>query len=646
MRRKLWWGVGVAVVIVLVAIGVAGYLWAKQVRADAYAGRTYLQVGVTELKAGRLDTAHANFAAASDSFAQVQSDLGPRWIEHVPVAGRQVRAVDQLATLGASGATLGEDATSILTTIGSQTAGGSVNTLIAKSSPHVLSALTALDQINEIRPQLSTAGLVSPVATVVVRAQRQLDQIDPTLTKISAYSPVLRYLLSGEHRLVVVSQNSAELRPTGGYAGSYAVLDIGPSGISMERYGDATQLGSSTLQLAPPTGARMSPHYLPFRDANWWIDFPSSAKTMLSLWNTIQPAVPTADGIVAIDVVTVQQLLAEFGPIHVAEFNTTFTAANLLPTLTTMIQKDTAGETKAQAASRKDVLTPPSRDLLSKLTHLQSDQILPTAVVLRNLVDQKRVQVYLGDATAQAGVTALGWSGAVAEPQDTTDVLGVVNAVVWASKMNIGVHKAIDYQVRLGAGGTATTKLTLTYRKDASQLLTNPRPWFGNYLRVYRPVGTKLTGSTSQRSMTAASAQHKAAIIAPSMRTDEKLPLATIAAGFDLNPGETRVQTYDSTVTHALGAGAGVAIAHMPSTAAVTNTPGLSHYRLLLIKQPDLEDIATTVHVSVPTGWKVVKASAWWRSTGTTVPVSVHGGVVTFTGPLTSDTVLNVVMSK
>ena len=70
------------------------------------------------------------------------------------------------------------------------------------------------------------------------------------------------------------------------------------------------------------------------------------------------------------------------------------------------------------------------------------------------------------------------------------------------------------------------------------------------------------------------------------------------------------------------------------------------YYRLLLVKQADLEEIPTTVTVTVPQGWTVAGADARRRNSGEAVDVKTTAGTVTLTTELEADTLLDLVLTK
>ncbi len=133
----------------------------------------------------------------------------------------------------------------------------------------------------------------------------------------------------------MVSQDGAELRPTGGWAGSFGIVDVGASGVKLESYQDVFVLPEPPVRVVPPLGALQSTKFN-FRNANWWIDFPTSAEAMLGFWNACRQQ--PVDGIVLVDTVVMADLLRVLGPVTVPLHKETFTSENLLGRLLYLTQ--------------------------------------------------------------------------------------------------------------------------------------------------------------------------------------------------------------------------------------------------------------------------------------------------------------------
>jgi hypothetical protein len=642
MGRRAWWIVLGVLAVVAVGLGLLGYAWVQQIQDIAQHGKQSLESGLGALEKKDAAGAERDFADAEADFRRVHGLVGPQWLQAIPLIGAQLRAVDGIATIGTEGASAGGQAAQVLSIVWVKDAHVGVNALLKASKPQVLSAMGSLEKIATASSDLDPDGLLPPLADAVAAMQKALGPMQPLLNRAGSLTSITTYLLGSEHRFLVVSQNNTELRPTGGFMGTYGLLTVGPEGISLEKYADIYSLPATTLKVPAPPGAATISSTLKLRDANWWVDFPTSATTILDFYDHLEKPQPKVDGVIGIDLVTIKTLLAEFGPITLPEYGKTFTADNVIKTLTVLIQEELAPQ---GGQARKSVLGPLGTELLHRMMNAHGDQFLPLAKTLIGLADARRVQVFTRVSGVQSSLVAIGWSGAINPPPDTTDLLAVVNAVVWPSKMNYGVQKSIDYRVALNADGSADTDLTLGYVKKDGLKIAAQRTWFGNYLRVYRTSGTTLTGSSSTRSMSPAGLP-EGVEVKPEMVTDAT-GLPAVTAGFGVQQGETRTEKFRNHVPHALVAGSGAALPGMPASASPTSgSSATMHYRLLMVQQADLEDAATTVTVTVPAGWKVQSASAWRRNSGDQVAVTVSGGTVTLSSPLSADTILDVQLVK
>jgi hypothetical protein len=322
---------------------------------------------------------------------------------------------------------------------------------------------------------------------------------------------------------------------------------------------------------------------------------------------------PKIDGVVAIDIPTIRDLLKIFGPITVPESAVPLTADNVLEQLTYLVEFDNGGAPDKSLRKKQAALSF-AAELLRQITHLSNDQFLPTMNALATSTNEKHVQLSFNDATAQAALLALGWGGAIDPPAGTTDLLAVSNGVIKASKANIGVTKTLDYAVALQADGTADTNAKLGYKKSSLQLLGVPRQWMGNYVRVHRGVGTTevAAGSTAFETL------------------EDATGLPTFGDYFRLEPAAAANLVLHSAVPQAMRPADG----------------DTWHYQLLLVKQADLANTAATVTVTAPAGWKVSGSSASFRVSGTAVPVTAGPGSVSVKTPLKQDLVLDVTLVK
>ena len=239
--------------------------------------------------------------------------------------------------------------------------------------PHADSALVSLVTVASRIDGLSTEGLVPPLASATTEVQELARPVRVLLRRSQAMLELERYVFSGQHRFLLVSQNSAELRPTGGFMGSYGLIEFGPEGFHLTRYAAIETLPRDTLNLPIPPGRQVQYNHYYFRNANWWMDFPTTAAQMLPFWENLKQ--PPIDGIVAIDIPAIRDLVELFGPITVPESEVPLTAENLLDQLMYIVEHKMVDAGPA----RKQVLVSLSEELLDRIETMKAGEVLPLA---------------------------------------------------------------------------------------------------------------------------------------------------------------------------------------------------------------------------------------------------------------------------
>lgn len=610
MGGRVRWIVGGAVTVLLVSLGAWGAVTAKDFYTAASAGKAQAIAGVHAFEAKDFATAAAAFADAQAQFTHARGLLGPEWLRGLPWVGRQLSAADDLTAIGAEASSAGSAATGFMTQVKSISGEGGLGRMVQTARPFLDSALSSLVVVAQHSQRLSTDGLVSPLADAVAEVQQQLLPLRHVLDRSESLLNLERYFFSAQHRFLVPAQNNAEIRPTGGFPGTYGLVEFGPEGLKLSSFKDVLALPRDTLNLPNPDGRVANRHFY-FRNANWWIDFPTSANVMLQLWQNMRQ--PQVDGIIAIDLPTIRGLLEVFGAITVPESKIPLTADNVVERLSYIVELEFSGHTW-DSPKKKEAVVSLAGAVVDRLVHPREGELAATIESLARSASERHIQVYLTDPDAQANVVKVGWSGAIDPPDGMTDLVAVSNAIILPGpKANLGVDKSLDYTVSFAGNGTASTTLGLGYRKGSENPLGEHQRLLSNYVRVHRATGTVLTG--------------KAPGIA---QLNDATKLPTFAHFFQLESGASTTVTVSTSVPGALR----------------FDSDGTAHYRLLIVKQADLVDADLTVQVTAPEGWQVASAAGTWRGTGDSVAGVVSGNSVRFAQSLRQDVVIDVVLTK
>ncbi|MFH1192802.1 MAG: DUF4012 domain-containing protein, partial [Candidatus Jorgensenbacteria bacterium] len=231
-----------------------------------------------------------------------------------------------------------------------------------------------LDALGDLRTRLQTVTVeVQAVKESTGRLKKIapfLEQVDRVVgdsyvtygARLYEYDRLLERLIAllgapGERHLLVFFQNPAEIRPGGGFIGSYA--DVTVSGGAMKNM-DVRDIydpdGQLTMKFTPPAPLQTMTQDWGARDANWFFDFPTSAETVVGMMERSGMYATqgiTFDAAAAMNINVFRSFIQAVGPLPLPDYKLTITEDNFL----NVIQREVeAGEDKA-AGQPKRILT-------------------------------------------------------------------------------------------------------------------------------------------------------------------------------------------------------------------------------------------------------------------------------------------------
>ena len=147
--------------------------------------------------------------------------------------------------------------------------------------------------------------------------------------------PLLKWFLGSdkERKIMLLLQNNAELRGSGGFIGSYAILTVKDSSITRVEFQTniykLDTAAAKTLDIpAPPEYDILSDGKMFLRDANYAVDSPESFAKVAELYQL--ESGQTLDGIVAVDTTLVTSLLQRVGQVDFPQYGLSINADNFL----------------------------------------------------------------------------------------------------------------------------------------------------------------------------------------------------------------------------------------------------------------------------------------------------------------------------
>lgn len=184
----------------------------------------------------------------------------------------------------------------------------------------IRAASAELEELDPDRYLDSVGEAVAEWKIVVGQAARTAQDAAVTLD-------VLPDLVGAERpqRFLLVFENNAEVRATGGLPGSWSLVEADEGRLEILRQGSGGGIDEAVSRVPTTSPAERSlwgPQLgLYFRDANMTSDFPRAAELMRQHWSAFGGA--PIDGVVSVDVVSLAYLLEGLGPVEVSGVNVT-----------------------------------------------------------------------------------------------------------------------------------------------------------------------------------------------------------------------------------------------------------------------------------------------------------------------------------
>ncbi len=305
----------------------------------------------------------------------------------------------------------------------------------------------------------------------------------------------LKYLpelfgLNQEKTYLLLFQNNLELRPSGGYLGSFAIIKFKNAKITHLGIHDTNifdGFGQEQTQPPQPLQDHLGIENWQMRDGNWSPDYLISAKQVKDFYH-LQGGEETFDGIIAVNATVLSRLLEIIGPVYLTNLDKEFTSENVLYELEYEVEKNYFNHGIEQG-ERKSALKIFIKKVLAELI----DKKYLTDQNLRKLaleeLDKKNILLYFKNDKLQDFVEKKDWGGRV-ENNYPGNYLMLVEANLIGKKSNAFIQRKVDYAIDYS---NSKPKVNLEINFTHS----NPnKDWFNHdyrcYLRVYLPKGSWL----------------------------------------------------------------------------------------------------------------------------------------------------------
>lgn len=490
-----------SVAVLVLAMFAARFLGhVQQAKGDVLGASTEalqrLMAAGSAAQALEFGTTKTELVAAHDAFVEAEKDLldVAGALKNLPGAG-QIRSAEKLLQAGQA-VTRAASALATGAQALSNDAGAStpfvhvVEQLQTSLTPAVQDLATAATLLQDVQPKDLPADLQASFTDL----QQQLPALKVQFERMANVGGFFQSFLATHgqsKRYLFIFQNSNELRPTGGFMGSMAIVEMTNGEITkieVPSGGIYDVSGQTALRYIAPQPLQLVQANWNLQDANWFPDFPTSAEKVLTFYTSAGGK--DVDGVLAVTPAVLQSFLKLTGPVDVPEVGMTFTAENFV----TEIQKIIKDAEQKDYTKPKLVLGYLAPKILSRALTLTQNELWQLLGSMQGHLVSRDIQFYFTDAQLQQQTEALGWAGALRTSEK--DFLHVNRANLGGGKTDGVIEEVTTHNAVIAADGTITDTVTIIRKHNGipHDKFTGDRNIA--YVRFYVPNGSTLLNAS------------------------------------------------------------------------------------------------------------------------------------------------------
>ncbi len=350
-------------------------------------------------------------------------------------------------------------------------------------------ALVELEAGNQALERVDIRDIPEEKQDQFLSMKRNLPTFIGLVRSFNQQEALLEELLGGNgpRKYLFLLQNNHEMRATGGFIGSYALMDVN-DGVVRRFFVDGifNPDGQLKEKIVPPKAIQKVSTNWSLHDSNWFPDFPVSAEKAIFFYE--KTGGPTADGVITLTPTVMQKLLAVIGPMTLPQYGLTVDADNFIPVIQEQVE---VGYDKEENQPKK-VLADLTALLIEKVFSLQDETTLyKIAEAFVEGLDEKQVLLYMRHDETQALIDEAGWSGRILPA--SKDYLSVIHTNINGYKTDGVIDETIRHRAEIGTDGSIIDIVTITRTHRGGH---TPYEWWNkvnaDYLRVYVPEGSEL----------------------------------------------------------------------------------------------------------------------------------------------------------
>lgn len=338
--------------------------------------------------------------------------------------------------------------------------------LTDKLHDEILNFKNALIEVKKAQTLLASSNknlLPTAYQILLIQAEDQLKLLNKFISAWIENETAIRKLLGdttlqtekhSPFRYMILMQNKNELRATGGFIGSYLIVEVLDGYLTKFEPHDIYESDGimASYHINPPADLKYITKEWRLRDANFSPDFPTSAEKIL--WFMEQEKSPKINAVIAIDQTVLARLLEITGPVWTAELSKPLDSKNFDLILQYFVESKLSGSTRP-----KQILFNFIPGLKDKL--LTQTELTPLLSTIQELLNEKHIQAYSTDPEIQKFFENSNIDGSLTWTNEKEDYLNVTNISVGANKSDAFIKQSYLHETFLTSSGDTADALTI-----------------------------------------------------------------------------------------------------------------------------------------------------------------------------------------
>lgn len=348
--------------------------------------------------------------------------------------------------------------------------------------------IPALDDLGNSLDKLPLNIIPSHKGEILRQLNQDIPKLRQAIQDSEPYVDIFLNFVGSDilKRYVFIFQNNQEIRATGGFIGSFGMMNIDRGVVKKldikEIYNPDGQLLKNVL--APQPLQELTTRWY-LRDSNWFADFPTSAQKIISFYEKTGGSTP--DGVISLTPTVIERLLLITGPITLENYGVTINADNFVK----ITQYQTGVAYDKVENKPKQFIADLAPVLINKLLASDISQYQKIMEVLNNSFQEKHILLYFLDPKLQDMVNKYNLGGKLYNAPK--DYLSIIHSNIGGYKTDGVMQENINIATKLQNNGKVINKIIINREHKGGD---TEYEWWNkdniDYLRVYIPKNSKI----------------------------------------------------------------------------------------------------------------------------------------------------------